>query len=210
MIYSFVFSSVCLKTGDLKTFKSFDTIADRLDGEPSHFTSEFLRSINDPGAPAHELQLKVNDYCFLTTTFHVEDGVINNAKVQLLHFYRYGILVRVLSNGKQFMITRKHFCIEVKSRRRNVISFTLLRRQYPLRLCYAMTFNKSQGQTLKRVSIDLRSHAFTHGQLYVALGRPTKREDVLCLVTDEQRSCDNEDWFLTVNVVHDVLLRGVL
>ena len=32
----------------------------------------------------------------------------------------------------------------------------------------------------------------------------------ICLVTDEQRSCDNEDWFLTVNVVHDVLLRGVL
>ena len=108
------------------------------------------------------------------------------------------------------MITRKHFCIEVKSRRRNVISFTLLRRQYPLRLCYAMTFNKSQGQTLKRVSIDLRSHAFTHGELYVALGRATKREDVLCLVTDEQRSCDNEDLFLTVNVVHDVLLRGVV
>ena len=124
--------------------------------------------------------------------------------------HRLAGLVRVLSNGKQFMITRKHFCIEVKSRRRNVISFTLLRRQYPLRLCCAMTFNKSQGQTLNRVSIDLRSHAFTHGQLYVALGRATKREDVLCLVTDEQRSCDNEDYFLTANVVHDVLLRGVL
>ena len=38
----------------------------------------------------------------------------------------------------------------------------------------------------------------------------TKREDVLCLVTEENRSCDNEDLFFTMNVVHDVLLRGVL
>jgi len=34
-----------------------------------------------------------------------------------------------------------------------------------------MIVNKSQGQTLVQVGVDLHSPAFTHGQLYVALSR---------------------------------------
>ena len=44
--------------------------------------------------------------------------------------------------------------------------YILSRRQYPIRLCFAMTVNKSQGQSLKTVGVDLRTSAFTHGQLY--------------------------------------------
>ena len=47
------------------------------------------------------------------------------------------------------------------------------RRQFPLRLAFAMTINKSQGQSVHQVGIDLRSPVFTHGQLYVALSRST-------------------------------------
>ena len=36
-----------------------------------------------------------------------------------------------------------------------------------------MTVNKSQGQTLGIVGLDLRTVAFTHGQLYVAMSRVT-------------------------------------
>ena len=45
-----------------------------------------------------------------------------------------------------------------------------------------MTINKSQGQTLQKVGLDLTDDVFTHGQLYVALSRTTSREYILCLV----------------------------
>ena len=35
----------------------------------------------------------------------------------------------------------------------------------------SMTINKSQGQTVKHVGLDLRSPVFTHGQLYVGISR---------------------------------------
>ncbi|CAN1257714.1 ATP-dependent DNA helicase PIF1 [Linum perenne] len=56
--------------------------------------------------------------------------------------------------------------------------FTLKRRQYPLRLCYAMTINKSQRQTLEHIGIYLPSPVFSHGQLYVALSRARSVEGI--------------------------------
>jgi ATP-dependent exoDNAse (exonuclease V) alpha subunit len=55
--------------------------------------------------------------------------------------------------------------------------------QFPLQLGYALTIHKAQGKTLDRVIIDIDRGAFAHGQLYVALSRTRKREDMLILRT---------------------------
>ena len=57
----------------------------------------------------------------------------------------------------------------------------LRRRQFPLRLAFAMTVHKSQGQTLGRVGIDLCHPFFAYGQLGVAVSRAQRSADVLCL-----------------------------
>jgi len=49
-------------------------------------------------------------------------------------------------------------------------------KQFPLRLAWAITIHKSQGQTYNSVIIDLGDGAFAHGQTYVALSRCTALE----------------------------------
>ncbi|CAN1820068.1 ATP-dependent DNA helicase PIF1 [Linum perenne] len=65
------------------------------------------------------------------------------------------------------------------------LDFTLVRRQYPIALSFAMTINKSQGQTLHSVGLCLKRQVFTHGQLYVALSRVTRRSGLKIISCDE-------------------------
>jgi ATP-dependent exoDNAse (exonuclease V) alpha subunit len=51
------------------------------------------------------------------------------------------------------------------------LSFTFAGKQFRLRLAYAMTINKSQGQTLSHVGLHIVDDVFSHGQLYVAFSR---------------------------------------
>lgn len=54
--------------------------------------------------------------------------------------------------------------------------------QFPSRLAYAMTINKSQGQTFDKIGIVLTQPVFAHGQLCVALSRVRSRNDVKVLI----------------------------
>lgn len=53
--------------------------------------------------------------------------------------------------------------------------------QYPIRLAWAITIHKSQGQTFDKSIIDLDSGAFTFGQTYVALSRCTSINGIILI-----------------------------
>lgn len=62
--------------------------------------------------------------------------------------------------------------VEKKVEEEVVSSFT----QFPLKLAWAVTIHKSQGQTYGTVAVDMGNGAFAHGQTYVALSRCTNLE----------------------------------
>ena len=48
--------------------------------------------------------------------------------------------------------------------------------QYPIKLAWAVTIHKSQGQTFENVILNLDTGSFAHGQTYVALSRVVSLE----------------------------------
>ncbi|CAG8824536.1 25385_t:CDS:1, partial [Gigaspora margarita] len=76
-------------------------------------------------------------------------------------------------------------------------------RQYPVCCAFAITINKSQGQSLKHVGLDLRTSIFSHGQLYVALSRCTSAQLIKVLFPHNSNDCT------TLNIVYpEVLLSN--
>ena len=81
----------------------------------------------------------------------------------------------------------------------------LSRKQFTVRLSFAITINKSQGQTIPNVGIYLPRHVFSHGQLYVALSRGVSQNSTKVLI--KEGKIEGEDGDFTKNVVFkDILL----
>ncbi len=56
--------------------------------------------------------------------------------------------------------------------------FVLHHRQFLVRMAFAITINKSQGQTFDNVGVYLLSPVYSHGQLYVAISRVTSSVNI--------------------------------
>ena len=124
-------------------------------------------------------------------------GLCNGTRMILLNAYRNILEVMIMGgdhHGEKAFIPR----ITLKPSSREY-PFVLKRRQFPVRLSFAMTINKAQGQSLKYVGVHLITPVFCHGQLYVALSRATSSQRLLILLP---QSTDTK----TTNIVYPEVL----
>jgi len=85
------------------------------------------------------------------------------------------------------------------------LPFKFQRRQLSISLCFVMTINKSQGQTLNKVCLYLPRLMFTHGQLYVIVFIVKSKKRWKILVLGDNENTNNS----TTNVVYKEIFENV-
>jgi hypothetical protein len=140
-------------------------------------------------------------------------GLANNSRVRVTNVHTHSVKVITMGDNEGQTVTIPH--ITFKLRMPYGKSYQLTRRQFPLRLAYAMTYNRSQSHTLPKVLLDITSPPFSHGQLYIALSHVGDYNNIRFYVTEDQLMQSNiscTGFMPTVNniVYEDVLaLNGV-
>ncbi|XP_057329885.1 ATP-dependent DNA helicase pif1-like [Microplitis mediator] len=129
---------------------------------------EYLNTSNPQNFPPHELCLRKNTVVMLIRNLNLSEGLCNGTRLMVLDLSTNVLRCNILTGDKAGEIV---FINRVTLYCDNVNPFTFKRRQFPIKIAFCMTINKSQGQTFNRIAVDLSKKVFNHGQLYVALSR---------------------------------------
>jgi hypothetical protein len=176
--------------GEVVTYLSSDSVCSTsTNGLDNMYPMEFLNTLKFPGIPDHELKLKVGLPVMLLRNINQAAGLCNGTRMTITQLGQKFIEAQIITGtnvGDKVFIPRI-----IMSPNDAKWPFKLKRRQFPLSVCFAMTINKSQGQSLQKVGLYLSKQVFCHGQLYVALSRVTNRNGLRILIDENGKSDEN-------------------
>jgi ATP-dependent DNA helicase PIF1 len=158
------------------------------DEDYSHFPIEFLNTLDFSCLPPHILRLKTGTP--IITLRSIDKPILQNGTRCIVTRCHSNVIEASVAAGpymgRTVLIPRISL---VPSDETNPIVFK--RKQFPVRPAYAITINKSQGQSLEIVGLDLTSPCFTHGQLYVGMTRVTNPGNLHILLANGCTSTPN-------------------
>ena len=148
-------SLVCgLFAGESRTYSSADSIQGAEDD--AQYPMEYLNSINTGGFPPSQLEVKRGVPLIFLRNLDPGLGLCNGTRLRLMQITNRVLHVKIITGP----------CA-------GELPFELHRVQFPVRLAFAMTINKSQGQSLGIVGLDLCNPVFGHGQFYMGVPQGT-------------------------------------
>ncbi|XP_057795691.1 uncharacterized protein LOC131011831, partial [Salvia miltiorrhiza] len=153
--------------------------------------------------PNHELYLKVGTPVMLLRNIDHANGLCNGTRLMITRLGNHVLEAKILTgdNVEERVLIPRMTLTPADPR----LPFKFQRRQFPLIVSYAMTINKSQGQSLSHVGFFLPKPVFTHGQLYVAISRVRSRSGLKIFISDE----DSGDGTTTTNVVYKEVFQNL-
>ncbi|GAA0171896.1 DNA helicase [Lithospermum erythrorhizon] len=181
---------------------------DRMVGEPEIYIGDdrakhagdqvnyldYLNSLEPRGLPQHRLILKRNCPVALLRNINPVEELCNGTRL-ICKTLRPHVVGAIIATG-QFV--KKHRWIPQiplePNPGDNKYLMPFVRRQFPLRLCFA------QDQTLDYVGLYLKQSVFSHGYLYVALSRARTGSSVKVLILSPTYKDEGTEY--TLNVVH--------
>ncbi|GJW57879.1 putative reverse transcriptase domain-containing protein [Tanacetum coccineum] len=132
-----------------KVYYSFDEAED---DTHNFYPLEFLNSLNMTGLPPHCLLLKIRCPIFLLRSLDPANGLCNGMRLICKRFDPNVINAEIAAEqhtGVRVLFPR----IPLAPSEEDMFPFKLKRTQFPIRLSFAMTINKAQGQTIPNVGV---------------------------------------------------------
>ena len=182
--------------GEEYLFMSIDTPMEDQKYSSFQIPIDLLNTLNEGGLPPCELRLKVGAPVQLLRNIVPNDGHCNGTRYVIKKINRRTLELEVDSGpnkGKIFICSKMEI---LSTGGKHKINFK--RKQFPVRLAFAFTAHKAQGQSFNHVGIYARNDFFAHGQFYVAASRVTNPNNLHIMLRKESN--------VTKNVVYDELL----
>ena len=186
---------------------SFDEVDDEKGILANILGDEVKNRFNRNGIPPHSLSFKVDDVCIVLRAIP-QLSLATNTRVQIVRLLRNGVRVKTLNEPTQRFVNLQR--INFKFRLEYGESYQMTRIQLPLRLAYAMTYNKSQSQTLNKVLVDCTEEPFAHGHAYVSFSRVRNNDNISAYINEEQLHPIGDSSERMIPVISNIVYKEIL
>nr|GEY17715.1 retrotransposon protein, putative, Ty1-copia subclass [Tanacetum cinerariifolium] len=115
------------------------------------YPREYLNTLSFAGLPPHKLELKIGTPIILLRNINIVGGHCNRTHLIVKQLLPKVIEAQIVTGTR---IGQKVYLLRIPLTKKDPkIPFIFKRKQFPIKICYAMTINKSQRQSFNKIGV---------------------------------------------------------